>query len=284
MQTGQALRMGADTLRGAGVPDPETDAAALLCGVTALTPLTLRLTPGRELEPEQEERFRSLLLLRTRREPLQYLLGTQCFYGLDFHVDARVLIPRPETELLCELAIDWLREWKAPRVADVCTGSGAIAVTLKHHCPQAEVWATDISADALAVARENARRNAADVHFLQGDLLEPLRNVPPLQMIVCNPPYVERDACAALQPEVRYEPPLALNGGADGLDFYRRLAQEAPNRLLPGGYLLLEIGDAQGARVAALLEATRRFTDITVRRDLCDRERFVTARCALPPT
>ena len=284
MQTGQALRLGADTLRGAGVPDPETDAAALLCGVTALTPLTLRLAPGRELEPEQEERFRSLLLLRTRREPLQYLLGTQCFYGLDFHVDARVLIPRPETELLCELAIGWLREGEAPRVADVCTGSGAIAVTLKRHCPQAEVWATDISADALAVARENARRNAAEVHFLLGDLLEPLRGAPPLQMIVCNPPYVEQDACAALQPEVRYEPPLALNGGADGLDFYRRLAQEAPNRLLPGGRLLLEIGDAQGAPVAALLEATRRFTDITVRRDLCDRERFVTARCALPPT
>ena len=144
MQTGQALRMGADTLRGAGVPDPETDAAALLCGVTALTPLALRLTPGRELEPEQEERFRSLLLLRTRREPLQYLLASTQFLDLQLKVTPAVLIPRPETEVLAEWAVQRLKETAGDtlKVLDLCTGSGCLGLYLARHEPRAQVVAS----------------------------------------------------------------------------------------------------------------------------------------------
>ena len=143
----------------ADVPDPKLDTVELLCNVTGEQALPLQLNASRTLTVEQEERFRSLLLLRANRTPLQYLLGTRCFYGLDFRVDERVLIPRQETETLCENALLRMRALTAPRVLDVCTGSGAIAVTLRAQCPQAVVTATDISADALALAEENAARH-----------------------------------------------------------------------------------------------------------------------------
>ena len=275
--------MGEKALADAGVPDPGTDTMALLGEVTRRQTLPLRLAAQESLTPEQEERFRSLLLLRTRREPLQYLLGRQCFYGLEFRVDARVLIPRQETEMLCELAIQALSGRPGLRAADVCTGSGAIAVTMKHFCENAEVTATDISPEALSVARENARRNGVEVRFLEGDLLLPLAGER-FDAIVCNPPYVDREACEALQPEVRREPLLALLGGEDGLDFYRRLAKDAPDCLVSGGSLLLEVGDGQARRVSAMLEDTGLFEDTAIRRDLYGAERFVTARRAAWPT
>ncbi len=275
MTVRQAIALGRQAL--AAVPDPEVDTLALLGQVTGDTPLNLRLRAAEALNPQQEERYRSLLLLRAGRQPLQYLLGTQCFYGLDFAVDGRVLIPRPETETLCELALETLRGVETPAVADVCTGSGAIAVTLKCLCPAACVTATDVSADALAVAKGNAQRNGAQVRFLQGDLLEPLRGER-FHVLACNPPYVDSDACDTLQPEVRFEPRLALDGGPDGLAFYRRLAAEAPDVLLGGGALFLEVGDGQADAVAGLLRAAGRWAAVTVYRDLFGQERVV---CAL---
>lgn len=283
MTIGQAMLLGVDTLAAAAVPDPRPDTIALLCEVTHLQTMPLCLAAQESLTPEQEERFRSLLLLRTRREPLQYLLGKQCFYGFDFAVDPRVLIPRQETEMLCELAIHSLKGCDAPRVADVCTGSGAIAVTLKRCCENADVTATDVSADALAVARENARTNGVAVRFVQGDLLEPLRGER-FDMIVCNPPYVEREACETLQPEVRREPRLALYGGEDGLDFYRRLTKDAPDCLVPGGHLLVEVGDGQAERVSRLFGESDCFEAMETQRDLYGAKRFVTARRAAWPT
>ena len=228
----QAIRLGVQTL--AAVPDPEPDTVALLCESTGWEPMLLRLNAQESLTPEQEERFRSLLLLRARREPLQYLLHTQNFYGRDFYVDSRVLIPRQETETLCELALERLNACAAPRALDVCSGSGAIAVTLRLECKKAEVTATELDEAALAVARDNAQRNCAKVRFLQGDLLEPVRGER-FDVIASNPPYIASEACDTLQPEVLREPRMALDGGADGLDFYRRLAREAPLCLNAGG-------------------------------------------------
>lgn len=279
--TGQAIRLGAEQLR--EVPDPQVDTIALLENVTGKTPLELRLHPQDTLTAEQEERFRSLLLLRSRREPLQYLLGTQCFYGLEFAVDERVLIPRPETETLCELALRELDHTAHPHVLDLCTGSGAIAVTLKKHCPQAEVTACDISPEALAVAKRNAILNDVDVRFLQGDLLAPIAGEQ-YDLIACNPPYIESLECETLQPEVIREPRLALDGGADGLSFYRRLAADVPACLGKGGWMIVEVGDRQAEQVAGLLSDTKMFFTVETHLDLYGIKRFVSARRTPSPT
>lgn len=273
----EAIALGRLTL--ADVPDPEVDALALLSEATGVRLMNLRLSAMESLTHEQEERFRSLLLLRAKREPLQYVLGTQCFYGFDFAVDARVLIPRQETETLCEMALAEMKSQPRPRVLDLCTGSGAIAVTLKRLCPAADVTAADLSGDALAVARENAASNQAEIRFVQGDLLAPVTGEH-FSLIVCNPPYIESATCDTLQPEVRFEPRLALDGGADGLAFYRRLAAEAPAHLAPCGCLMAEIGDGQAAQVVALMNETGAWTDAAVHRDLYGKQRFVTVRLA----
>ena len=275
----EALQLGATTL--AAVPDPEIDAAALLCEATALPRMELLLRQTERLTAEQERRYRMWLNLRAAREPLQYILGTQCFYGLDFEVDERVLIPRQETETLCELALQRLPATCATKVLDLCTGSGAIAVVLKHERPNAIVAATDLSVDALAVAQRNALHHQADVRFLCGDLFAPVANER-FDMIVSNPPYIERAACDALQPEVLREPRMALDGGADGLDFYRRIVAEAP--LCRGGWLCVEIGDTQGEAVAGLLAADGRYAAIAVMPDLYGLDRVVLARAEAFPT
>lgn len=227
----------------------------------------------------------SLLLSRASRKPLQYLLGQQCFYGLDFDVDERVLIPRPETETLCEIALAFLRAHPAPapRALDLCTGSGAIAITLKHLRPAAQVTATDISPDALAVAAHNAAQNQAEVTFLQGDLFAPLKGQC-FECIVSNPPYIEKDICPTLQPEVLMEPVLALDGGADGLDFYRAIVNAAVDHLTPGGLLAMEIGEAQGQAVCGLILAQGGYHAPTIHQDLCGKDRVVCAYAGSLPT
>jgi len=277
----EAIALGVRML--AEVPDPKLDTVELLCEATGERALPLQLNASRTLSPEQEERFRSLLLLRTGRTPLHYVLGTRCFYGLDFRVDARALIPRQETETLCEQALLRMKTVAAPHVLDVCTGSGAIAVTLKANCPQADVTATDISEAALALAGENVALRQADVRLLQGDLLAPVRGER-FDVIVCNPPYIETEACETLQPEVLREPRLALDGGADGLDFYRRLAIDAPACLNAGGSLLMEVGDGQAAAVETLLRDSGAFTEVLDLPDLYGKRRVVAARRAAFPT
>lgn len=269
-------------LREAGVPDPEADARLIIAHITGLNGLEALLNGDRQLEPEQEQRLMRLLLCREKREPLQYLLKSQCFYGLDFFVDGRVLIPRQETETLCELGIAFLRKLSLPRALDLCTGSGAIAVTLRHECPNADVTATDLSEDALAVARLNAERNGARVRFARGDLFAPLCGER-FDCILSNPPYIPRGECDSLQPEVLREPRMALDGGGDGLDFYRRIASEAGAHLNPEGMLAVEVGDGQADAVAALFTAAT-FTDVRVHNDLYGFARVVSARGGDTPT
>ena len=271
----QALQNAAHTLETAGVPDARTDAEWLLAHVTGQSRMELRLAASTELTREQERRFSSLLLSRAQREPLQYLLGTQNFYGLPIAVDERALIPRQETEELCQWGLSLLEALPSPQVLDLCTGSGAIAVALKRLCPRAQVCASDLSAPALSLARENARANGADIRFFQGDLWEPLAGLR-FDLIVSNPPYIPSAECGVLQAEVLFEPRMALDGGPDGLAFYRRIAQGAAAHLNPGGWLLLEVGQGEAADVCCLLTAAG-LADAAVRRDIYGVARMVGA-------
>jgi release factor glutamine methyltransferase len=276
MKVIEALREGAAQLEKAQVPDPEQDARLMLAHLLELSPMQLRLSTDRELSPADSARYRALLLRRAERQPLQYLLGEQWFYGLPFFVDSRVLIPRQETESLCELGIAHLKPLPAPAALDLCTGSGAIAVTLKHQCPHAQVSAADLSPDALCVARQNAGRHSAEITFHQGDLFAPLAGQQ-FDLILSNPPYIESAECLTLQEEVLREPAMALDGGADGLDFYRRIAAEAHTHLKPGGMLAMEIGCRQAEAVAALLKAAGAYRSIAVVKDLYGLDRIVKA-------
>lgn len=271
----QALQNAAHTLETAGVPDARTDAEWLLSHVTGQSRMELRLAASTELTREQERRFSSLLLSRAQREPLQYLLGTQNFYGLPIAVDERALIPRQETEELCQWGLSLLEALPSPQVLDLCTGSGAIAVALKRLCPRAQVCASDLSAPALSLARENARANGADIRFFLGDLWEPLAGLR-FDLIVSNPPYIPSAECGALQAEVLREPRMALDGGPDGLAFYRRIAQGAAAHLNPGGWLLLEVGQGEAADVCCLLTVAG-LADAAVRRDIYGVARMVGA-------
>ncbi len=218
-----------------------------------------------------------------RGEPLQYVLGTAPFLGRDFVCDARALIPRPETEELCErvLADETVWSHPAPTIADVGTGTGCLAVTLALERPSASVIAIDLSPEALALARANAQRFGAEdrIVWRQGDLLSGLP-AQSLRAVVSNPPYIAEGEWARLDPEVRdHEPRVALIGGADGLAVIRRLVEQARHALAPGGRVWMEIGNEQGPAVRELLTA-HGFADVAIRRDLAGRDRFAEARQA----
>ena len=203
-------------------------------------------------------RYYALIDRRLNGEPIQYIVGEAEFYGLPFHVTHDVLIPRPETEHAVEKVLELAAQFKAPRIVDVGTGSGAIAVALQHKLPQASVVATDLSQDALEVARENAQRNgvADRIRFFAGDLLAAV-SAEQFDIAVSNPPYVPEGDHAVLAVEVReFEPALALFAGADGLAIYRRLIPAAHAALAAGGFLVMEIGFTQEAAVRALLAET----------------------------
>ncbi len=234
------------------------DAPLLLAHVLGLTRAQLIAHPELTLTTEQAATFRALIVRRAAGEPVAYLTGARAFYDSTFHVTPDVLIPRPETEHLIAQALSWARGRSALRIVDVGTGSGAIAVTLAAHLPDAHVWAVDVSAAALAVARENAANNgvAGRVTCVQGDLLAPILGARlRADLVAANLPYI---ACADLDDLAvsRWEPRLALDGGPDGLDLIRRLLVDVPRVLAPDGLLLLEIGAEQGAAVCALARQT----------------------------
>jgi len=221
--------------------------------------------------------LRILVERRCAGEPIQYIIGETEFYGLPFHVTRDVLIPRPETEHLVEKVLSLAVRFPATRIVDVGTGSGAIAVTLAHKLPQARITAVDLSARALAVAEGNAKRNGVDLRFLEGDLLAPVAEER-FDIVVSNPPYVAATDRDTLSVEVReYEPALALFAGDDGLEIYRRLIPAAFAVLVPGGFLLLEIGFGQSPIIAALI-ASAGFAQIEFTPDLQGIPRVACAR------
>lgn len=251
----QLLKDTAARFREADIPDPEVDAALLLARVTGRDALSLRLDTDHDPTPEQQAAFEALCERRLTRMPLQYLLGDQSFLGRSFQVDSRVLIPRPETELLAERAIHALHASTSasPHALDLCCGSGCLAVSMALEVPAARVDAADLSQDALLVTENNARLLGANLRLLRGDLWAALPPNERYDLIVSNPPYIPAADCDALQPEVMREPRMALDGGQDGLDFYRRIAHSALSHLTPGGVLLLEVGFDQAEAVCTLL-------------------------------
>lgn len=262
-----ALAAARVTLAEAGVDTPGLDAELLLAGALGVGRERLVLDASRELSAPELERFKQLVHRRAEREPVAYILGRKEFRWISLSVDRRVLIPRPETELLVEVGLTLPL---GASVIDLGTGSGAVALALKHERPDLSVCATDVSADALAVARANARRLELDVHFLQADLLE---GVPrPFDAVLANLPYVPE--AAMLAPEIaEYEPAGALFAGDDGLHLVRRLIP-----MLSGVRLIaLEIGFGQESGVAALLREAG-FTSVERLRDLAGHERVVTGR------
>lgn len=251
----ELIRQAAASFEQAGIPDPIIDASLLLAHLTGQQALFLRADSWSEVAQETAEAFEALCQRRLTREPLQYLLGEQSFLGRSFYVDERVLIPRPETELLAERAIEALKKTDdSPAALDMCCGSGCLAVSMALEVPAAQVQACDLSEGALAVTRRNAETLGAKVSLHQGDLFDALPHQR-FDVIVSNPPYIPSDDCRALQPEVMQEPAMALDGGADGYSFYRRIAEAAPHWLKPDGTLLLEVGFDQARTVAAMLEA-----------------------------
>ena len=246
----EALLQGAARLEQAGVPDARLDAELLLARVLSEDRLRMRLDGARPLTDGQRRAYDALLCRRQTREPLQYIEGEASFMGLSFRVAPGVLIPRQDTEILCEEALARMKP--GARVLDIGTGSGALAVSLARLGRASQVTAVDVSDAALAIARENAQRLGAAVRFVKSDCFAALAGER-FDLIVSNPPYIAREEMETLMPEVRCEPELALAGGEDGLDYYRRIAREAPAHLLPGGCLLFEIGWRQREAVSALL-------------------------------
>ena len=259
------IRNTARLFREAGVPDPETDSSLLLSYLCGKPPLSLRLDTETELTQDQVDSFFSMANRRIRREPLQYIIGETPFLGRSFQVDPRVLIPRPETEELCRWVLDTLPESGSFSVLDLCCGSGCIGLSIAAERPSAAVTLSDISAEALDVASCNASRLQLQVALHQGDLTAGLPQ-DFFDCVVSNPPYIPSEECIRLQPEVLREPGIALDGGADGLSFYRRIAEQASRILKEKSCLFLELGYGEADAVASLLSSAG-FSDITLRND-----------------
>jgi len=274
---------GRATLEAAGVPEPARDAEVLLAHVLSVEGARLHAHPETPVEPEAAGRYRTLLARRSGREPLQYLTGVQEFWSLAFKVTPAVLIPRPETEGIVEAFLR-LNRAPGPVVLDIGTGSGCLAVVVAREVPGARVFASDVSEEALSVARDNAAALGVSGHirFRLGDLFEPHRGDAlerAVDFILANPPYVSHDEPARLMPEVRdHEPRSALVAGPDGLAVHRRLARGAADFLKPGAHLIAEIGLGQDAPLRDLYRDHARLDLVAIEPDLAGIPRVLIAR------
>ena len=307
----EAIQKSADFLAKKGVESPRLQTELLLAHLLRLPRMNLYLNFERALAPAEVDALRELVRRRGRREPLQHITGSTSFCGLEFAVNRHALVPRPETELLAELGWEFLN-WEGrragdpnsnsgtatrrpsqvdvPTALDFGTGTGCISIALAVKCPAAKITATDISTDALALAKENAvRHNVAErIEFLQGDGFAAFESddVSPhsktgsphqFNLIISNPPYISSTEIAALQPEVRdFDPHGALDGGADGLDYYRLIASQAMAFLKPGGKVMLEFGDGQAEAIRHFFENEKWIVE-AVKEDYSQRPRILVA-------
>ena len=280
------LMLAVERLSAGGIDSPRLDAEVLLADCLNMSREQLLVAGETTISPVTASRFYTLVERRLQREPVAYITGNQEFWSLDFAVSPDVLVPRPDTERLVEVAL--LCAAKIPaakplRIVDLCTGSGAVAISLARELPLAHVYATDISPAALTIARRNAETHqvAGRVRFFTGDLFSALAQdlAPRFDLIVSNPPYLRRHEIATLGPEVNcWEPFSALDGGVDGLDFYRRIFAAAPEYLLDSGVLALEIGADMAAAIADLCAGTGAFQQIEVFQDYAARDRVIMAQ------
>ena len=259
-----------------GVDAPRLTAEVLLAHALGCDRMRLYLDFEKPLVDEELARYRSLVKRRAEGEPTAYLVEAKEFYGRRFRCDPRALVPRPETELLVEAALEGLPT-EGGVTLDLCTGSGCVGITLALERPGARVLATDLSADALALAAENARALGAKVELLRGDLFAPVPEELRFHLIAANPPYVPSSEIPNLARELHREPALALDGGADGLAVARRLVAAAPARLRPGGMLVIEMHESHEQALPALCLAAG-FAHAEARRDLAGLPRLVVAR------
>ncbi|UCF14394.1 MAG: peptide chain release factor N(5)-glutamine methyltransferase [Phycisphaerales bacterium] len=271
-------------LSGKGVDSPRLSAELLLCHVVGLSRIELYTQFDKPVPQRQLDTLRDLVRRAGLHEPVAYLTGKTEFYSIELDISSNCMIPRPETELLVQRAIEFLRTRDGVQfVCDLCTGSGCIAVAIAKNFSQARVNATDISAGALEVAARNVTKHQLHerIELLQGDLFEPLvgqLDVNEFDLIVCNPPYVSSSEYETLATNVKdYEPKSALLAGADGLDIYRRLIDKVDQFLKPGAVLMLEIGYAQGPAARDLLVQTGAFGEVKIEKDTHDNDRVVTA-------
>lgn len=280
---GDTLAWATALLRSAGVETARLDAECLLASLLGCDRLHLYAAIAKRLPLPAFDDYRILVARRQAREPIAYLTGTKEFWSLSFQVSPAVLIPRPETEILVETALRRLDEFQSPVVADIGSGSGAIAVVIARTRPDARIFATEMCGRALEVGRNNARVHGVlgKIVFLRGDLMEPLFAgglTGQCDMIVSNPPYVATAELAALSPDVHYEPVRALDGGSDGLTLHRRIIGGARRLLRPGGWLALEMAPEQGGSLVEIFREAGGFADVTVQRDLSGQQRVISAR------
>ena len=294
----EAIQKSTEFLTKKGVESPRLQIELLLAHLLKLPRMKLYLNFERVLTPAETDALRELVKRRGRREPLQHITGSISFCGLEIAVNRNALVPRPETELLAEAGWELLnREGRRagdpnsgtaarhpspngfPTALDFGTGTGCIAIALAAKCPQAIITATDISAESLALAKENAARHnvAEQIRFLRGDGFTTFPTDASFDLIVSNPPYIPSAEIATLQPEVRdFDPCAALDGGVDGLDFYRRLAVEAKSFLKPNGKIMLEFGDGQDRTIRNIFEAEKWIVE-AVKEDYSHRARILIA-------
>ena len=312
----EAIQKSAEFLAKKGVESPRLQTELLLAHLLKMPRMKLYLNFDRVLTPAETDALRELIKRRGLREPLQHITGSTSFCGHEIAVNRHVLVPRPETEMLAELGCEFLAERRAPArqvdvsveraelvlgaptALDFCTGSGCIAIALAAKCPEAKMVATDISAEALALAKENAERNnvAERIEFQQGDGFAALsavgqasslsssetkttgwKPVPLFDLIVSNPPYISSAEIATLEPEVRdFDPRAALDGGADGLEFYRLIASQASAFLKPAGKVMVEFGDGQAEAIRKIFEAEKWIVE-AVKEDYSQRARILVA-------
>ena len=293
MKTRILVKEGEYQLSKAFCMDPKIDAQELYCYLTGLDKVSLFLKAEEEVDPETEEKYMELIRRRAERIPLQHITGVQEFMGYTFRVNPHVLIPRQDTETLVTEAAKTIqstpreklsffeklkgrKEWD---VLDLCCGSGAVGISLAKICSNVKVTATDISAEAVETAEANAEDLRVKVRFLTGDMFDPVKGRK-FDMIVSNPPYIRTNMISILQEEVKdHEPLNALDGGRDGLDFYRTIVEKAADFLKPEGFLLMEIGHDQGEDLRKMLKDSGKYSPAAVIKDLPGRDRVV--KCKL---
>lgn len=281
MMVREGMHWGEARLLEQEIDNARFDADLLLAEVLSVSRDRLYLDWELNLSEKEEADYRGVILRRAEHEPLQYILKSQEFMGLSFGIDERVLIPRADSELLVEKWLELVRAVERRvqdpliRVVDLCTGSGALAISMAHYYPQAEVVGTDLSQEALEVARENAERLGVSVQWRQGDFVKPIQGER-WDYIVTNPPYVSAEEYSQCAPEIFREPSMAFLGGQDGLDFYRRLAEETRSLLNPQGKLLMEIGCNQAEAVGKIFQIKGFETQVFP--DLAGHDRVIIAR------
>ena len=270
----QAITKGMIMLKSNNVESPKLKARLLLQYVLDKPRQYIIVYDNKEIDKQQQWQYFVNIEKLTKGIPLQHITHRQEFMKMDFFVDENVLIPRPDTEILVEEVIKIAQKYNSPRILDLCTGSGVIAISLKKFVPNADITAVDISEKALEIAQKNAKKLETKINFLKSDLFDKLDNKK-FDIIVSNPPYIRKDEIKKLSEEVQKEPKIALDGGEDGLDFYRIITEQAINYLKTGSFLCFEIGYNQKNDVIKIIEDEQNYKNTYCKKDLYGNDRII---------